>query len=502
MRHPAPAPDPTPDPAAGRRDGVGLPLRKSLRARGLLATLALVLYFIVAGLYVASERMRINDSVQGLESLARHEKAVALAEAAIGAALVDVRQASNAERSEPDSPIELRMYMESCSTLFAALDEFDPGYARLQRAISRSYDQLRAQPVRSNWIDLREALARAASELEIRRASLSDRRDALIGNYQRAYDAVTVQTVALGVFGLVAFGSLAAWFFTRLAHDIGRLEAHARSIVRGARGVALDVKREDELGRLMHAVNRMAIDLDEREQRLALEGQQRSHHDKMMAVSALAAGMTHEVNNPLAVIAGSAQLLRDEASTTPATRVAEQAEQILVQVQRAAQAARALADVTAPQPADVAWFDLETLVRQVLRWTGYDRRWRGHALDILVQAPLPALRSSADTVQQVLMQLLPLACEAAARDGDMPPRVTIELGTADEATVQVRLVFRGVLDFSQEEVQRTLPLARAALVPFGARLAFGQDDTDRSRITLVLPLDSATPAALARDQPA
>jgi signal transduction histidine kinase len=501
-----PAPDPTPDPAfapaSGPREGVGLPLRKSLRARGLLATFVLVVYFIAAGLYVASERMRINDSVQGLESLARHEKAVALAEAAIGAALVDVKEASNAERSEPDSPTELRMYMESCSTLFAALDEFDPGYARLQRAISRSYDQLRAQPVRSNWIELREALARAASELEIRRASLSDRRDALIGNYQRAYDAVTVQTVALGVFGLVVFGSLAAWFFTRLAHDIGRLEAHARSIVRGVRGVALEVKREDELGRLMHAVNRMAVDLDEREQRLALEDRQRSHQDKMLAVSALAAGMTHEVNNPLAIIAGSAQLLRDEAATAPANRVAEQAEQILVQAQRAAQAARQLADVAAPQPTDIAWFDLEALVRQVLRWTAYDKRWRGHAFEVASAHALPAVRSSADTVQQVLMQLLPLACDAAARGGETPPRVRIELGERENATVEVRLLFPVTPDFSHEDVQRDLTIARAALAPLGARLAFGQDETGRSRITLVLPLDSPTPATATRDQPA
>jgi len=493
-----PAPDSTLDAKA---DAV-LPLRKSLRARGLFATLALMLYFVLAGAYVASERNRINDSVQGLESLARHERAVALAEAAIGAALVDVKEASNAERPEPDSPTELRLYMESCSTLFAALDEFDPGYARLQRAIVRSYDALRAQPVRANWIELREALARAASELEIRRGSLSDRRDALIGAYQRAYDAVTVQTLGLGMFGLAAFGSLAAWFFARLSHDISRLESHARAIVRGRRGIALPVQREDELGRLMHSVNRMAVDLDEREQRLALEGQQRSHHDKMLAVSALAAGMTHEVNNPLAVIAGSAQHLRDEAATAPPAEVAAQAEQILVQVQRAAQAARALADVTAPQPADVAWFDLETLVRQVLRWTGYDRRWRGHEFEVNVQAPLPALRSSADTVQQVLMQLLPLACEAAARHGAVPARVTLELGLADDATVQVRLVFRGALDFAQEEVQRTLPLARAALVPFGAQLAFGQAEDGGSHITLRLPQDAPAPPSNNDDHPA
>jgi two-component system, NtrC family, sensor kinase len=494
MRHPLPAP-------ASQID-TGLPLRKSLRARGLITTLALLVYFAAAGTYVAAERLRINDSVQGLETLARHEKAVALAEAAVGAALVDVKEASNAERSEPNSPTDLRLYMESCATLFAALDEFDPGYVRLQRAIERSYDALRAQPVRANWIELRESLSRAASELEIRRGKLADQRGGLVSAYQRAYDAVTVQTLGLGVFGLVAFGSLAAWFFARLAHDIGRLEAHARGIVQGRRGVALPVQREDELGRLMHAVNRMAVDLDEREQRLALEGQQRSHQDKMLAVSALAAGMTHEVNNPLAVIVGSAQLLRDEAGTVQAAEVAAHAEQILAQAQRAAQAARALAEVAAPQPADIAWFDLEALVRQVLRWTAYDKRWRGHTFEVRAAGPLPAVRGSADTVQQVLMQLLPLACEAAASAPDKPPRVTLALDAAAGGTVQVSLIFPAAMDFAQEIVQRELVLARAALAPLGANLAFRQGEGGGGRTTLVLSMNNSRADAPSLDRPA
>ena len=139
-----------------------LPARKSLRARGVLATLALLLYTLLSGLYVAGERMRINDSVTALESLSRHEKALALTEAAVSSALVDVNEASSAERAEAASPAELRLYMESCAKLFAALDEFDPGYARLQRAIARSYDGLLAQPVRARWIDLRESLGSTA----------------------------------------------------------------------------------------------------------------------------------------------------------------------------------------------------------------------------------------------------------------------------------------------------------------------------------------------------
>jgi two-component system, NtrC family, sensor kinase len=466
-----------------------LPARKSLRARGLLATLALLLYTVLAGLYVAGERMRINDSVTALETLSRHEKALALTEAAVSSALVDVNESSSAEHAATAPPADLRLYMESCAKLFAALDEFDPGYTRLQRAIARSYDGLQAQPVRAAWIDLRESLARAADELDIRRAQLAEQRENAVTAYQRSYDAVTVKTMLLSVIGLVLFGTLAAWFFARLARDIARLESHARQIVGGSRGVALEVQRDDELGRLMHAVNRMAVDLDEREQRIELDREQRSHQDKMLAVGAVAAGMAHEVNNPLMVIAGSAGLLRDAARERNDSEAAEQAEQIAAQAHRAGQAAQRLADAAAPQPVQRDWIDLLALVRRVLQWMGYDRRYRGFVFEVKAPPDLPAVYGSAEAIQRVLVQMLTLACDALAAHGQSraSPCITLARG---EATVELSLAFPAQLDFSQDEVQRAVLLGRAALAPLGAQLAFGQDNAGGSRIKLALPMNS------------
>jgi two-component system, NtrC family, sensor kinase len=270
------------DDVAGRP----LPRFKSLRARGLFITLALLVYLLVAGLYIAHARAQVYAAMQALDTLSRHEKALSLAEASVASALIDVNEASHAGQVQPGSPTELRLYMESCARLFAALDEFDPHYAALQRTIVRSYDALVARPMRANWIDLREALRRASDEFEIRHRTLLDRRDGLLLDYQRRYDAVTVESLLLSVVGLVSFGSIVAWFFTRMARDLRRLEEHARRIVAGSRGPALVVRREDEIGRLMHAVNRMAVDLGERERQIELDGQRRSHHEKMLAASA------------------------------------------------------------------------------------------------------------------------------------------------------------------------------------------------------------------------
>ena len=466
-----------------------LPARKSLRAKGFIATLALIAYLLGSVVYVTFERAKIYESIQALQQLSRHEKALALTEAAISGAVVDVSETSNAATPEPQVPAGITLYMETCARLFAALDEFDPAYALLQRAITRSYDSLVAAPVRANWIDLRESLGRASDELEIRRHTLVERRDDLTQAYQRQYDAVTVESLLLSLLGIAIFGALVAWFFARLTGDIRKLESHARQIVHGSRGVALPVAREDELGRLMHAVNRMSADLDEREKRIELDGQRRSHQDKMMAVGALAAGLAHEVNNPLAVIAGAAQELSLEEGNVPAQRIAEAAQQILAQTRRASQAARNLAELAAPQPTEFDWIDLNAMLRRALQLMTYDKRYRNIGFESELAADVPAVRVPGSAVQQVLMQMLSLGCDAmAARQPRSTAPARVRTRSAG-GSVEVQLEFPVSLDLTRSDVQRALLLSHAMLEPTRGQLAIAQGPEPLLRIQLTLPAD-------------
>ena len=474
--------------AAGTAVESALPARQSLRAKGWMVTLAMLAYLGGAVLYIAFERSMIFDSVQTLERLSLHERSLALAEAAVGNAVNDVNEAVDGRRSEPVLGKDFRQTLEASLKILAELEHYDPGYARQQRAIQRSFGQLEAAPERANWIDLRNALTRTYDELEIRQRGLADQRDVLTLDYQRRYDAVTVESLLLAILGLVGFGSLAAWFFAGLTHDIQRLQDHALHIVRGRRGVALEVHREDELGRLMHAVNRMAADLDEREQQIQLDAQNRSHHDKMLAVGALAAGVAHEVNNPLAIISSLVQEMQAEQGSAQAGPSAENARQILQQVQRASHAARHLAEVAAPQPAELDWVDINGLLRQASQLMGYDRRYRRFDFDLQLDPALPAVRTSGDAIQQVLMQMMSLACNAVAASPGSPAQVQLITACGDEG-VSIHVQFPSALDFTRSAAQRSMLLCRAIVEPLQGRLAFAQVDPPRQTIQLTLPVD-------------
>ncbi len=480
-----------PTPARATRqaadDAQPLALRDSLRGKGALATFLLFAYLVGSAWYLDSERGKILEAVAALDLLARHERAVALTEASVNRTLAEVDVGSfRASAPDPARPADGAPALASSVHWFDALDEFDPGYARLQRALVRASQGLAEKPLQDDWIALRETLVRTADELEIRRATLTEQREAMTLVYQRRYDAVTLDLLLLAGVGLVLFGSAAAWFFARLAGDIARLEAHARRIVRGTRGVALEVRRADELGHLMRAVNRMAIDLDEREKQIELDNERRAYRDKMASVGALAAGIAHEVNNPLAAIAGAAQALRGAAEPMTPRQLDAPTALILAQAERAARAARQLAEAAAPEAAEPDWIDLNALLRRMIHLIGYDRRYRQLRIETSLDLGLPAVRTAGDALRQVLMQIVSVACDALVAAGQSGATLRLATGrNGSEPTLQLTLP--PVLDVNRHELQRTLAICRAMIEAQGGRIALHQDDAALLRIQLSLP---------------
>jgi phosphoglycerate-specific signal transduction histidine kinase len=168
--------------------------------------------------------------------------------------------------------------------------------------------------------------------------------------------------------------------------------------------------------------------------------------------------------------------------------LAEGAQLMLAQVDRASQATRLLAEAATPEISALDWVDVNAIVRRAVQLMGYDKRYRRIAFDVRLDPQLPAVHSSGTAIQQVLMQMLSLGCDALAAQPAITPKVNVQTQSA-ESGLEVWLDFPPVLDFGRGEVQRTLLLARAGVEPLRARLAFGQAEDGDLRIKLSVPAE-------------
>jgi signal transduction histidine kinase len=243
---------------------------------------------------------------------------------------------------------------------------------------------------------------------------------------------MSVIAVITGLLGAVFFGAVMTLFLTRLAWDIRKLAARALDIVSGYRGPAVEVTRQDEVGDLMEAVNRMQSVLRHWEQQVEISREQRFHKEKMAAIGSLAAAVAHEINNPIAAIAGIAQSLKEtgrKVNTSDAG--ADPYDMILEQSKRITAISRQIAELTAPHPPEHELLDLNSLVRNTCSFIGYDKRFRRIELVLDLDTQIPAIDVVADHVTQVLMNLLINAADALEDPTERKPTIRVATQAAE-----------------------------------------------------------------------
>jgi PAS domain S-box-containing protein len=150
--------------------------------------------------------------------------------------------------------------------------------------------------------------------------------------------------------------------------------------------------------------------------------QQYFHQEKMAAIGQLAAGILHEVGNPIAAIAGATSELKnlyagkdlvvDSDSIDDA--VSNNIEVIDEQTTRLGKIIREIADFASPKPRDREMLDLNGLLQSTTRVLAYDQRFRSIELDLQLDKNLPAIIGVADQLTQVFMNLLINAMDACS----------------------------------------------------------------------------------------
>lgn len=132
--------------------------------------------------------------------------------------------------------------------------------------------------------------------------------------------------------------------------------------------------------------------------------------ERLAVVGTLAAGVAHEIRNPLAAISGSIELLRAAPQTDEDGRALMDI--VTREVDRLNVLIKDLLDYTNPQPRELVGFDLAALARETVQVFAQDRSFEAVGVTVEGVACLDVV-ADPGRIRQVLWNLLRNAAEAA-----------------------------------------------------------------------------------------
>ncbi len=161
----------------------------------------------------------------------------------------------------------------------------------------------------------------------------------------------------------------------------------------------------------------------EADQRRATALHQAEHAGKLASIGRLAAGVAHEINNPLAIINEKAGLLLDlftygrECNQNP--KLKGLVDSIITAVERCGAITRRLLSFARHMDVSLSEVDLPHIVHEVLGFLGKEAEYRSIAVDVMTKGEIPRFISDRGKLQQIFLNLVNNAFAAMSDGGHL-----------------------------------------------------------------------------------
>jgi signal transduction histidine kinase len=227
----------------------------------------------------------------------------------------------------------------------------------------------------------------------------------------------TSVSTALGAFYLVAVLAIVVpTVLVVVLRPMRRLTDAMKEVQRGDLAVRMAPTGTREIDTVLEGFNHMVGDL--RQARATEEEARRLHLERveqLAVVGELAAGLAHEVRNPLSGVQAVLDVLTRETGDAARKRVLLDASGELTRVD---QILKDLLQFARPKPPTLVPLDLNVLVRDAVNLT-VSRGEHPPGVRCDLSASLPAALGDAGQIRQVLVNLLLNAQHAATREGQI-----------------------------------------------------------------------------------
>jgi two-component system, NtrC family, sensor kinase len=259
-------------------------------------------------------------------------------------------------------------------------------------------------------------------------------------------------------FALIAALSVAFLFIllylstTRIIRPLQRMAVAAGEISRGDLSYKVEVSSHDEIGELADSFNLMTDHLREANAKLVDWGRTlekkvedrtqelreiQAHlvqSEKLASIGKLAAGIAHEINNPLGGILIYSHLILED--TPPGRPHHENLKKIVKETTRCKDIVKGLLDFARPKEPEMSPTDIPDVLDRCLALMERQALFQNIRIEKSYAPGLPRVVADGSQLQQVFMNLILNAAEAMNGQGTLGIRVGLDAGR-DELTVEI-----------------------------------------------------------------
>ncbi|MBN2380674.1 PAS domain S-box protein [candidate division WOR-3 bacterium] len=254
--------------------------------------------------------------------------------------------------------------------------------------------------------------------------------------------------------------------------------------------------------RLFHRIVGIARDVTERN----LMQQQLIKASKLASIGVLAAGIAHQVNNPLAILLVHSTLLRtiftdrEEIPLEVKEEVSEYLDTMEEQVERTRRVVSGLLEFTQPERSEPKPTDVNPIVNQAAKWLSQRYSLEELTLELFLDKALPRAFLDKVALEQVIMNVIENAYDAMEGSG----KLSIETMLVNQSTVSIRISDTGpgvpseIRDEIFEPLYTTksgkkgtglgLSLASMLLERFGGRIYLADTKNEGASFVIEVPV--------------
>lgn len=312
---------------------------------------------------------------------------------------------------------------------------------------------------------------------------------------------------AIALLGVLIVGVISFRVAERISRPLLCLAEAARKLGEGDYDVKVDVgEREDEIGILSKVFNDMVVELreshialktwtevleekvEERTKVLKTMQDQLIQTEKLAGIGRLAAGVAHEINNPLTGILTNASLMYDDVPEGDPKKA--DLKVIVEETLRCRKIVKGLLDFARQSPPQKQLLSLNEVIEDVITLVRNQANFRNIKIVLELDPLIPKIMADKDQIRQVVLNIVLNAADAMPNGGDF----TIVSRIIDNSYIE--LVFSdtgiGISEEVKEKIFEPFVTTKKTGTGLGLSIAYGIIERHKGKISVESQLGKGT----------